>query len=181
MNGKRIVLGISGGIAAYKTPLLVRQLIKAGAELQVVVTPSAKDFVTPLTLSTLSKRPVLCESHNTTSGEWVNHVELGLWTDLLIVAPATANTLAKMASGLCDNLLLSVYLSARSKVLVAPAMDLDMWKHPSTQRNISVLKNDGVHLVGPATGELASGLSGEGRMAGPDEIFSAALQLMAHA
>lgn len=168
--GKKIILGICGSIAAYKSALLVRLLIKAGASVQVVMTPDATNFITPLTLSTLSKKPVLVDYFLPDTGEWNNHVELGLWADLLIIAPASANTLAKMANGLCDNLLLAVYLSAKCPVYFAPAMDLDMWKHEATQENISRLQSFGNIIIHPGTGELASGLHGEGRMAEPEDI-----------
>lgn len=167
---KKIILGVCGSIAAYKTALLARSLIKAGAQVRVVMTPAALDFITPLTLSTLSKNPVLTEFARDKTGQWNNHVELGLWADALVVAPASANTLAKMANGLCDNLLLAVYLSARCPVFFAPAMDLDMLQHPSTQNNIETLLNYGNRLIQPAYGELASGLTGVGRMAEPEEI-----------
>ncbi len=173
MKGKKIILGVTGSIAAYKSALLTRLLVKAGAEVQIVMTSSAKDFITPLTLSVLSKRPVLSEYFDPANGSWHNHVELGLWADAMIIAPASANTLAHMASGICNNLLLATYLSARCPVFIAPAMDLDMWKHPATQRSMDQLKSDGVHLIAPAEGELASGLSGEGRMEEPENIYSA--------
>lgn len=172
LEGKKIVLGICGSIAAYKSALLVRLLVKAGTEVQVVMTPGATSFITPLTLSTLSKKPVLVDYFAPETGEWNNHVELGLWADAFIIAPATANTLAKMANGLCDNLLTAVYLSAKCPVYFAPAMDLDMWKHPSTVQNIAKLQSFGNIMIDPGTGELASGLHGEGRMAEPDEIIS---------
>jgi phosphopantothenoylcysteine decarboxylase/phosphopantothenate--cysteine ligase len=170
LQDKKIILGICGSIAAYKSALLVRLLVKAGAEVQVVMTPDALNFITPLTLSTLSKKPVLVDYFKPETGEWNNHVELGLWADVLIIAPATANTLAKMANGFCDNLLTAVYLSAKCPVYFAPAMDLDMWKHPSTVHNVKKLEGFGNTLVNPGYGELASGLHGEGRMAEPDEI-----------
>ena len=170
LQGKKIVLGVCGSIAAYKSALLVRLLIKAGAEVQVVMTPDATGFITPLTLSTLSKKPVLVDYYKTETGEWSNHVELGLWADLLVIAPASANTLAKMANGLCDNLLTAVYLSAKCPVYFAPAMDLDMWKHPATQENVIRLTQYGNILIPPGNGELASGLHGEGRMAEPEEM-----------
>lgn len=171
LSGKRILLGISGSIAAYKSAVLTRLLIKAGAEVKVVATPSALDFVTPLTLATLSKNPVLTQFSKDQTGEWNNHVELGLWADALVIAPASANTLAKMAHGLCDNLLLATYLSARCPVFFAPAMDLDMLKHPSTQSNINrILSFGNIQLV-PTYGELASGLVGLGRMAEPEDIL----------
>lgn len=172
LEGKNIVLGICGSIAAYKSALLVRLLIKAGANVQVVMTPDATSFITPLTLSTLSKRPVLVEYSKPETGEWNNHVELGLWADIFIVAPASANTLSKMASGQTDNLLTAVYLSAKCPVYFAPAMDLDMWRHPATQENIQKLQSYHNILIAPGNGELASGLFGEGRMAEPEEIFS---------
>lgn len=172
LNGKKIILGVCGSIAAYKAAVLVRLLVKAGAEVKVVMTPPSSDFITPLTLSTLSKNPVLVNFTEDNTGQWNNHVELGLWADALLIAPASANTLAKMAHGLCDNLLLAVYLSARSPVFFAPAMDIDMLKHPATTANIDKLKSFGNHLIKPAYGELASGLTGEGRMAEPEEIIS---------
>jgi len=168
---KNIVLGVCGSIAAYKSATLVRLLIKAGANVKVVMTAEATDFITPLTLSTLSKNPVLVDYFTPETGEWNNHVELGLWADLFIIAPATANTLAKMAGGLCDNLLTAVYLSAKCPVYFAPAMDLDMWKHTSTVENVDRLQSFGNIMVKPANGELASGLYGEGRMAEPEEII----------
>jgi phosphopantothenoylcysteine decarboxylase/phosphopantothenate--cysteine ligase len=172
LQNKKIVLGVCGSIAAYKSASVVRMLIKAGAEVQVVMTPDATGFITPLTLSTLSKHPVLVEYSNTETGEWNNHVELGLWADFMLVAPVSANTLAKMANGQSDNLLTAVYLSAKCPVYFAPAMDLDMWKHPATQQNIQVLKGYGNIMMRPGSGELASGLFGEGRMAEPEEIVS---------
>lgn len=170
MNGKKIVVGVTGGIAAYKTPLLVRLLVKAGAEVRVVATDAAFDFVTPLTLSTVSKKSVESEFSDT-QGNWNNHVELGLWADAIIIAPATANTIAKMANGLCDNLLLAVYLSARCPVAVAPAMDLDMLQHPAVRKNLKTITEFGNHIIESAEGELASGLEGKGRMAEPEDIF----------
>lgn len=171
LKGKKIVLGVCSGIAAYKAAFLTRLLVKVGAEVQVVMTPGAKEFITPLTLSTLSKNPVYSEFTSGANGQWNNHVELGLKADLILIAPATANTLAKMANGLCDNLLLAVYLSARCPVMVAPAMDLDMLKHPATQKNIDTLKSFGNILIPSGTGELASGLHGEGRLAEPEQIL----------
>jgi phosphopantothenoylcysteine decarboxylase / phosphopantothenate---cysteine ligase len=160
LEGKKILLGISGGIAAYKSILLLRLLVKAGAEVQVVLTPAAKDFVSPLVLSTLSKKPVICElAENDT---WANHVQLGRWADLMIVAPATCNTIGKMAHGLCDNLLMAVYLSATCPVMVAPAMDEDMWKHGSTRSNLEKLTAFGNIVLPVGKGDLASGLVGEG-------------------
>jgi phosphopantothenoylcysteine decarboxylase/phosphopantothenate--cysteine ligase len=172
LNGKKVILGVCGSIAAYKSALLVRLLIKAGANVQVVMTPDATNFITPLTLSTLSKNPVFSDYFVPESGEWNNHVALGLWADLMIIAPASANTLAKMANGLTDNLLTAVYLSAKCPVYFAPAMDLDMWKHPSTTENIAKLQTFGNIMIAPGTGELASGLHGEGRMAEPEEIIA---------
>ncbi|WP_428328704.1 bifunctional phosphopantothenoylcysteine decarboxylase/phosphopantothenate--cysteine ligase CoaBC [Mucilaginibacter sp.] len=172
LQGKNIVLGICGSIAAYKSASFVRLLIKSGANVQVVMTPDATNFITPLTLSTLSKKPVLVDYFIPETGEWNNHVELSLWADLFIIAPASANTLAKMANGLCDNLLLAVYLSAKCMVYFAPAMDLDMWKHDATQDNISKLQSFGNIMIPPGNGELASGLHGEGRMAEPEEMIA---------
>jgi len=174
LSGKKIVLGISGGIAAYKTATLVRLFIKAGAHVQVIMTPASKDFVTPLTLSTLSKNPVHSSFYNEDdeNAVWNNHVELGLWADLMLIAPATANTLSKMANGNCDNLLVATYLSAKCPVYFAPAMDLDMYKHPSTLASFNTLKRYGNILIPAETGELASGLSGEGRMAEPENIVT---------
>ena len=171
MKGKKILIGVCGSIAAYKTALLIRLLVKAGAEVKVIMTPSATDFITPLSLSTLSKNPVGLNYFNTQTGEWANHVEYGLWADVFIVAPATANTLGKMANGICDNLLIATYLSAKCPVFFAPAMDLDMYIHPSTKRNIDLLKSYGNQLIEVGHGELASGLSGDGRMEEPEIIF----------
>jgi len=171
LSGKKVLLGISGGIAAYKTPNLVRCLIKKGAEVKVVMTDSAKDFVTPLSLSTVSKNPVHSSfKSDDENGVWNNHVELGLWADFMLICPATANTLFKMANGNCDNLLLGVYLSCKSETFFAPAMDLDMYKHQSTKESINKLISFGNILIPPAHGELASGLSGEGRLPEPHEI-----------
>ena len=171
LSGKKVLVGISGGIAAYKTPNLVRCLIKNGAEVKVVMTESAKDFVTPLSLSTVSKNPVYSSfKSDDEDGVWNNHVELGLWADFLLICPATANTLFKMANGNCDNFLLGVYLSCKSQVFFAPAMDLDMYKHHSTKESINKLVSYGNILIPPAYGELASGLSGEGRLPEPTEI-----------
>ena len=171
LKGKKIIVGITGSIAAYKTPWLVRLLVKEGAEVRVILSRDAAGFVTPLTLSTVSKNPVHTEFSNPDTGEWVNHVALGLWADLVVIAPVTAQTLAKMAHGFSDNLLMAVYLSARCPVLVAPAMDLDMWKHPATLANMELIQARGVKVQWPAQGELASGLSGEGRMEEPETIF----------
>ncbi|GLB49744.1 bifunctional phosphopantothenoylcysteine decarboxylase/phosphopantothenate--cysteine ligase CoaBC [Neptunitalea lumnitzerae] len=171
LSGKKILLGVTGGIAAYKTTYLVRLFIKAGAQVQVVMTNNAKEFVTPLVLSTLSKNPVLSDFvKDTTTGEWANHVDLGLWADFMVVAPATINTLAKMATGESDNLLLAVYRSAKCPVYFAPAMDLDMYKHESTQHTFKVLQSFGNIMIPSEAGELASGLVGEGRMAEPENI-----------
>lgn len=174
LSGKKIVLGVSGGIAAYKTASLVRLLIKAGADVRVVMTPASKDFVTPLTLSTLSKNPVVSTFYNEEDNDalWNNHVELGLWADFMLVAPATANTLSKMANGTCDNLLIATYLSAKCPVYFAPAMDLDMYLHPSTLKSFELLQNFGNIMIPAETGELASGLSGQGRMAEPENIVA---------
>ncbi|WP_413512003.1 bifunctional phosphopantothenoylcysteine decarboxylase/phosphopantothenate--cysteine ligase CoaBC [Myroides odoratus] len=173
LSGKKILLGITGGIAAYKTAALVRLLCKAGAEVQVIQTPASHQFITPFTLSTLSKKPVYTEFFNAKEGgTWNNHVELALWADVMLIAPATANTLAKMAHGLCDNLLLAVYMSAKCPVYIAPAMDLDMYVHPSTEKNLATLASY-KHVIIPAEeGELASGLIGKGRMAEPETIVS---------
>ncbi len=170
LKGKKILLGVTGSIAAYKAVYLTRLLIKQEAEVKVIMTPGAMDFVTPLTLSTLSKNPVLSHFQKSDTGEWNNHVELGMWADAFIIAPATANTLAMMANGLCDNLLMATYLSARCPVFFAPAMDLDMLQHPATQRNIASLQQSGNHLIETDFGELASGLTGNGRMAEPEAI-----------
>jgi phosphopantothenoylcysteine decarboxylase/phosphopantothenate--cysteine ligase len=173
LSGKKVLLGVSGGIAAYKTATLVRLLIKAGAHVQVIMTPASKDFVTPLTLATLSKNPVHSTfiKEDNDNAEWNNHVALGLWADLMIIAPATANTLSKMANGNCDNLLIATYLSAKCPVYFAPAMDLDMYKHPSTIATFALLKSFGNIMIPAETGELASGLSGEGRMAEPENCI----------
>ena len=172
LTGKKIVLGVCGSIASYKAAHLVRLLLKAGAEVQVVMTKDALSFITPLTLATLSKKPVLIDYFVPETGEWNNHVDLGLWADILLIAPASANTLGKMATGICDNLLLATYLSAKCPVYFAPAMDLDMWKHPSTVQNVKQLQSYGNILIQPNAGELASGLIGEGRMAEPEEIVA---------
>ncbi len=184
LSGKKVLLGISGGIAAYKTASLVRLFIKAGAHVQVIMTPASKDFITPLTLSTLSKNPVHSSFYNEDddpshtgeqakqNAEWNNHVELGLWADLIVIAPATANTMSKMVNGNCDNLLIATYLSAKCPVYFAPAMDLDMYKHPSTIASFDALKSFGNFIIPAESGELASGLSGEGRMAEPENIIA---------
>ncbi len=170
LKGKHIILGISGGIAAYKSVYLLRLLIKAGAEVQVVITPSGKEFITPVTLSSLSGKPVISEFFTANTGEWHSHVDLGLWADAMIIAPATASTIAKMANGVADNMLITTYLSAKAPVFVAPAMDLDMFAHPTTKRNIELLKSYGNHIIEPTSGELASHLVGKGRMEEPEEI-----------
>jgi phosphopantothenoylcysteine decarboxylase / phosphopantothenate---cysteine ligase len=172
LTGKKILLGVTGSIAAYKSAVLVRLLVKSGAEVRVVMTKSAHDFVTPLTLATLSKNPVYTDFVRDESGQWNNHVELGLWCDLMVIAPASANTIAKMSNGLCDNLLLATYLSCRSTVFVSPAMDLDMLQHPSTQQNLARLASFSNRIIDPTHGELASGLVGKGRMAEPEEIVT---------
>lgn len=172
LNGKRILLGVTGSIAAYKIPLLVRLLKKEGAEVKVILTNAATDFVTPATLSTVSENPVYSKLYKDTStGQWNNHVELALWADLLLIAPLSANTMAKMSHGLCDNLLTAVYLSAKCPVMLSPAMDLDMYQHPTTQENISKLQKNGNIIIPADTGELASGLEGQGRMPEPETIF----------
>jgi len=171
LKGKKIILGLTGSIAAYKAAFLVRLLVREEAEVQVVMTPMACDFITPLTLSTLSGKPVMIDFSDPDDGSWNNHVELGLWADLFLVAPASANTMAKMAAGIADNLLLTVFLSARCPVWVVPAMDMDMYLHPATQRNISALESLGVRVLEPETGPLASGLTGKGRMEEPEKIM----------
>ena len=170
LKGKHIILGVTGSIAAYKAAVLCRLFVSAGAEVRVVMTPLAKQFVTPLTMATLAKHPVLVEFFNPENGEWNSHVSLGEWADCMVIAPATANTLAKMACGVADNLLLTTYLSAKCHVAVAPAMDLDMYAHAATQRNLAQLRRDGVYVIEPEQGELASGLVGKGRMAEPAHI-----------
>ncbi len=171
LTGKKIIVGVTGSIAAYKAAILVRQLVKEGAQVKIVMTPLAKEFITPLTMATLSKNPILVDFFNPENGEWNNHVDLGTWADGYIIAPATANTIAKMANGIADNLLLTVYLSARCPVFIAPAMDVDMFNHPSTQKNINLLSDRGNIIIQPATGELASGLEGKGRMEEPEAII----------
>jgi len=172
LQGKNILIGISGGIAAYKVPFLIRLLKKEGAAVRVVLTPYAREFVTPLTLSVLSEQPVLTDFYNTGDGTWHSHIENGLWADAIVVAPLTANTMAKMVTGITDNLLLASVLSARCPVFVAPAMDLDMYKHVTTRQNVVRLQQMGYHLIEPTSGELASGLEGKGRMQEPEVIFS---------
>ena len=179
LKGKHIILGITGSIAAYKAAMLCRLLVKEGAEVRVIMTPLAKQFITPLTMATLSKHPILVDFFNPENGEWNSHVSLGEWADLLLIAPATANTLAKMVTGVADNLLLTTYLSARSKVAVAPAMDLDMYAHITTQNNLKTLAERGVAIIEPQAGELASGLIGKGRMAEPEEIVEEVKNIIA--
>ena len=173
LKGKHIILGITGGIAAYKCATLTRLLIKAGAEVQVIMTPNAKQFIQPLTLSTLSGKPVISEFFTANTGQWNSHVDLGLWADALIIAPATASTIGKMANGVADNMLVTTYLSAKAPVFVAPAMDLDMMRHPSTVRNLELLRSYSNHIIEPAEGELASHLIGKGRMEEPENILKA--------
>ncbi len=170
LKGKKIIVGITGSIAAYKAAILVRMLIREGAEVRVVMTALAREFITPLTMATLSKHPILVDFFNPENGEWNSHVSLGEWADAYLVAPASANTLAKMAHGIADNLLLTTYLSAKCPVLVAPAMDLDMFAHPATRENLRILRERGTRIIEPESGELASGLSGKGRMAEPEHI-----------
>ena len=169
LSSKKIILGITGSIAAYKSAVLTRLIVKAGAEVRIIMTTSASEFITPLTLSVLSKNAVITDLQSD-SGTWNNHVELGLWADLMLIAPASANSIAKMATGQCDNMLLATYLSAKCPVYIAPAMDLDMWKHPATQRNVALLQSFGNHIIPVEHGELASGLVGDGRMAEPEAI-----------
>jgi len=170
LQGKKIILGVTGSIAAYKSAHLIRLLVKQGAEVKVIMTSLAKEFITPLTLATLAKSPILIDFFDPTNGNWNSHVDLGLWADAYLIAPATANTIAKMANGVADNLLLTTYLSAKCPIFIAPAMDLDMFAHPATQRNIESLKAIGNQIVEPTSGELASGLDGKGRMEEPEEI-----------
>ncbi|MCR5697166.1 MAG: bifunctional phosphopantothenoylcysteine decarboxylase/phosphopantothenate--cysteine ligase CoaBC [Marinilabiliaceae bacterium] len=170
LKGKKIIVGVCGGIAAYKTAYLVREIVKQGGEVRVVMTQMAKQFITPLTMATLSKNPIMVDFFDPENGAWNSHVGLGTWADAMVIAPATANTIAKMANGIADNLLLTTYLSARCPIIIAPTMDLDMYAHPATQQNIDLLKQRGVVVVDPDAGELASGLSGKGRMAEPESI-----------
>lgn len=170
LKGKHIVLGICGGIAAYKSVYLLRLLVKSGAEVQVVITPAGKEFITPVTLSALSQKPVVSDFFTANTGEWHSHVDLGIWADCMVIAPATASTIGKMAHGIADNMLVTTYLSAKSPVFIAPAMDLDMMRHPSTQANLSLLASYGNHIIEPASGFLASGLEGKGRMEEPENI-----------
>ena len=172
LKGKHIILGITGGIAAYKSVSLLRLFVKAGAEVQVVITPSGKEFITPVTLSALSGKPVISDFFTANTGVWNSHVDLGLWADAMVIAPATASSIAKMANGVADNMLITTYLSAKAPVFIAPAMDLDMFAHPSTARNIELLKSYGNHIIEPEAGELASHLIGKGRMEEPEVIFS---------
>ena len=170
LEGKKIVLGITGSIAAYKSCLLIRELIKKGAEVQVVITPAGKEFITPITLSALTHKPVISEFFSQKDGTWNSHVDLGLWADAMIIAPCTAASLSKMANGVADNMLITTYLSMKAPVFIAPAMDLDMYKHPSTQKNLETLRGYGYHIIEPANGFLASGLEGKGRMEEPENI-----------
>lgn len=171
LKGKKIVLGITGSIAAYKACYIIRGLIKKGAEVQVVITPAGKEFITPITLSALTSKPVISEFFAQRDGTWNSHVDLGLWADAMLIAPATASTIGKMANGVADNMLITTYLSAKAPVFVAPAMDLDMFAHPSTQKNLDTLRSYGNHIIEPASGELASHLVGKGRMEEPDNII----------
>lgn len=173
LKGKKIVLGITGSIAAYKSCLIIRGLIKRGAEVQVVITPSGKEFITPLTLSTLTHKPVISEFFSQRDGTWHSHVDLGLWADAMLIAPCTASTLGKMANGVADNMLVTTYLSMKAPVFIAPAMDLDMYRHPSTQHNLDILRSYGNHIIEPGSGFLASGLEGKGRMEEPENIITA--------
>jgi phosphopantothenoylcysteine decarboxylase / phosphopantothenate---cysteine ligase len=176
LQGEKIILGITGSIAAYKAVLLLRLLVKEGAEVQVVITPAGKEFITPVMLSALSGKPVISEFFASDDGEWHSHVDLGIWADALLVVPATANTIGKMANGIADNMLITTYLSAKCPVFVAPAMDLDMFIHPSTQKNIEILKSYGNIILDPVVGELASGLEGKGRMEEPGNILETVVE-----
>ena len=180
LKGKKIVLGITGSIAAYKACLIIRGLIKRGAEVQVVITPSGKEFITPITLSALTHKPVISEFFSQRDGTWNSHVDLGLWADAMLIAPCTASTLAKMANGVADNMLITTYLSMKAPVFIARAMDLDMYRHPSTQHNMDTLRSYGNHIVEPASGFLASGLEGKGRMEEPENIIAALERELAH-
>ena len=173
LEGKKIVLGITGSISAYKSCLIIRELIKSGAEVQVVITPAGKEFITPITLSALTHKPVVSEFFSQKDGTWNSHVDLGLWADAMVIAPCTAATLGKMANGVADNMLITTYLSMKAPVFIAPAMDLDMYKHPSTQKNIETLRSFGNHIIEPGSGFLASGLEGKGRMEEPENIVKA--------
>lgn len=179
LKGKHIVLGISGGIAAYKSASLLRLFVKAGAEVQVIMTPNAKEFIAPVTMSALSGKPVVSEFFTANTGSWNSHVDLGLWADVMVIAPATASTIAKMANGVADNMLITSYLSAKAPVFIAPAMDLDMFAHPSTHNNLEKLASYGNHIIEPGCGELASHLVGKGRMAEPEEIFATVKDFLA--
>ena len=179
LKDKNIILGITGSIAAYKAVMLLRLLVKEGASVQVVITPAGKEFITPVTLSALSGKPVISDFFGSNDGTWYSHVDLGLWADLMVVAPATASTLGKMANGIADNMLITTYLSAKCPVLVAPAMDIDMFAHPSTQRNLQILREYGNSIIEPASGELASGLEGKGRMEEPGHILEQVIQTLA--
>ena len=176
LKGKHIILGITGGIAAYKSVSLLRLFVKSGAEVQVVITPAGKEFITPVTLSALSGKPVISEFFTANTGQWNSHVDIGLWADAMVIAPATASTIAKMAHGVADNMLVTTYLSAKAPVFIAPAMDLDMMAHPTTTRNLRQLRADGVRIIEPEEGELASHLVGKGRMAEPQEIHDTLLE-----
>ena len=180
LKGKKIVLGITGSIAAYKACLIIRGLIKRGAEVQVVITPSGKEFITPITLSALTHKPVISEFFSQRDGTWNSHVDLGLWADAMLIAPCTASTLAKMANGVADNMLITTYLSMKAPVFIAPAMDLDMYRHPSTQHNMDTLRSYGNHIVEPTSGFLPSGLEGKGRMEEPENIIAALERELAH-
>ena len=179
LKGKNILVGVTGGIAAYKTATIIRLLIKEGAQVKVVMTPHAKEFITPLTLATLSKNPVYTGFFNPENGEWNSHVDLGLWANLFLIAPATASSIGKMANGISDNLLLTTYLSARCPVFLAPSMDADMLKHPSVTNNLDTLRTFGNIVLEPASGELASGLTGKGRMSEPEEIIKEIIDFFA--
>ena len=170
LKGKKIVLGITGSIAAYKACLIIRGLVKAGAEVQVVITPAGKEFITPITLSALTQKPVISDFFSQRDGTWHSHVKLGLWADAMLIAPCTASTLGKMASGVADNMLVTTYLSMKAPVFIAPAMDLDMYQHPTTQQNMERLRSFGNHIIEPQSGFLASGLEGKGRMEEPEQI-----------
>ena len=170
LKGKKIILGITGSIAAYKACYIIRGLIKQGAEVQVVITPAGKEFITPITLSALTSKPVISEFFAQRDGTWNSHVDLGLWADAVLIAPATASTIGKMANGIADNMLITTYLSAKAPVFVAPAMDLDMFAHPATQKNLDILRSYGNHIIEPGTGELASHLVGKGRMYAIDKV-----------
>lgn len=178
LKGKQILIGITGSIAAYKAALLVRYLVKEGAQVKIIMTEMAKEFITPLTMATLSKNPILVDFYNPENGDWNSHISLGMWANIYLIAPASANTMAKMATGVADNLLLTTYLSARCPVVIAPAMDVDMFEHTATQTNISTLKERGVIVIEPSSGELASGLDGKGRMEEPEIIAAAVKEIL---